>query len=92
MRYYSVITDGVYVCGLAESESPFASSITAEEKDAIFNLLCHKPTDTDGYTYKLRADTLEWELVKLPESEPQNEELTDSEALDIILGGGSNET
>ncbi len=38
------------------------------------------------YTYKLRADTLEWELVELPpEPEP---ELTSEEALDIILGGG----
>lgn len=65
----------------------FAIEKTDQEYNEILQKIQNKPTDPDGYQYRLRADTLEWELVELPESEPQNEELTDSEALDIILGG-----
>ena len=63
------------------------TEITESEYNAILQKIRTKPADPDGYAYKLRADTLEWELIELPETESQNEELTDSEALDIILGG-----
>lgn len=46
-----------------------------------------KPTDPEGYTYKLRADNLEWELVELPpapEYEPTVEDK--AEAYDILMG------
>ena len=40
-------------------------------------MLCSKPCAPDGYTYKLRADTLEWELVELPpEPDPGEDEAT----------------
>lgn len=86
MNYCLSIVDN-FIVGICESERPFENGITEVERDNIFSLMLQKPAAPDGYTYKLRADTLEWELVELPESEPQNEELTDSEALDIILGG-----
>lgn len=41
--------------------------------------MLRKPKAPSGYTYKLRADNLEWELVKLPPVEP--EPLTEEEAL-----------
>ena len=55
------------------------TEITESEYATIMQKIQNKPTDTDGYTYKLRADNLEWELVKLPPVEP--EPLTDEEAL-----------
>lgn len=61
--------------------------ITESEYAEIMQKIRNKPTDPDGYMYKLRADTLEWELVELPpmpEPEPTAEEL-----LDIILGGAT---
>lgn len=57
--------------------------IAVEERDAEYSVIMqkiqNKPTAPDGYTYKLRADNLEWELVELPPIEP--EPLTDEEAL-----------
>ena len=50
-----------------------------EQFNAIMQKSQNKPTDPEGYQYKLRADNLEWELVKLPPIEP--EPLTDEEAL-----------
>jgi len=50
-----------------------------EQYNAIMQKIQIKPADPEGYTYKLRADDLEWELVKLPPIEP--EPLTDEQAL-----------
>ena len=54
-----------------------------EQTDEQYELTCEKiksfQTAPKGYTYKLRADTLEWELVKLPPIDP--EPLTDEQAL-----------
>jgi len=55
------------------------AEITEPEYHTIMRKIQSKPSDPDGYTYKLRADTLEWELVELPSVEP--EPLTDEEAL-----------
>ena len=63
------------------------TELTESEYNAIMQKIQNKPAAPDGYTYKLRADNLEWELVELPEPETQGEELTADEALDIILGG-----
>lgn len=60
-----------------------------EQYNAIMQKIQTKPSDPEGYTYKLRADNLEWELVELPPSpEPSEEDISDEEALNIILGGG----
>lgn len=53
--------------------------ITEPEYNTIMQKIQNKPTDPEGYTYKLRADNLEWELVELPPIEP--EPLTDEQAL-----------
>lgn len=63
--------------------------VAVEAKDSnyeeIMERIAEKPKDPDGYTHKLRADNLEWELVKNPpEPDP---ELDDAEAFDIIFGG-----
>lgn len=52
--------------------------IAVEESDANYNtimqIIQNKPTDPEGYQYKLRADNLEWELVELPVQEDSDEE------------------
>lgn len=63
------------------------TELTESEYNAIMQKIQNKPTDPEGYQYKLRADNLEWELVELPPAEEP--ELTADEALDIILGGGA---
>lgn len=63
--------------------------VAVEAKDSnyaeIMARIAEKPKDPVGYTHKLRADNLEWELVENPpEPDP---ELDDAEALSILLGG-----
>lgn len=62
--------------------------ITEPEYNTIMQKIQNKPTDPDGYAYKLRADNLEWDLVELPpvpEEEPTTEDK--AEAYDILIGG-----
>ena len=73
-----MITYGNYVLAIEKTDRNYE-----ELKEKIRN----RPQNPTGYTYKLRADTLEWELVELPlipEPDPTAEEL-----LDIILGGAT---
>lgn len=60
--------------------------ITAEEYEKIREIIQNRPTAPEGYAYRL-TDALEWELYELPEDEEEDPELTDAEALEIILGG-----
>lgn len=59
--------------------------IIQEEYENILSIIRNRPTPEAGYTYKLRTD-LTWELVEAP-VEPVDDEISDAEALDIILGG-----
>lgn len=86
MFYFEIDADG-YVASYGTSTAEVQRSISAERFEMIAGKIRQKPTAPDGYTYKLRADTLEWELVELP---PMPEpELTDEEALEILLGGAT---
>ena len=76
MRYYKTIENGYLVSvgvGVGGTE------ITGPEYNEILGIIRSAPTVPDGYEYKLRAETLEWELAELPPVEP--EPLTDEEAL-----------
>ncbi len=65
------------------------TQIDDAEYNAILDIIRSAPAAPDGYACKLRADTLEWELVELPPApEPSEEDISDEEALNIILGGG----
>ena len=86
MNYCLSISNG-FILGVCESEQPFENGIAKEERDNIFSLMLRKPADPDGYQYKLRADTLEWELVELPPVEPEPPTIEDkAEAYDILMG------
>lgn len=78
MIYFAVIADG-FIESFGTAEREIATVITEARYNEIKSKLGNHPTAPDGYTYKLRADTLEWELVELPPIEP--EPLTDEEAL-----------
>lgn len=79
--YKKVIANG-YILGVGEVA--LGGNIEENEFNALTELFHSVPKAPDGYQYRLRADNLEWELVELPE--PQDEELSADEALDIILG------
>lgn len=62
--------------------------ITAAKYNEIMGLLRNRPTAPDGYGYRL-TESLEWELYELPSVEVEEDpELSDSDALEIIVNGG----
>lgn len=72
---------------ITQNEYVVAVNQDDPEYDTILQKIQNKPTNPDGHLYKLRADTLEWELVELPpEPDP---ELTDEELVEILLGGAT---
>lgn len=82
MRYYKNI-DGDYLVSIGTGSG--GEEITQEEYENILSIIRNRPTPEAGYTYRLRTD-LTWELVEAP-VEPVDDEISDAEALDIILGG-----
>ena len=64
------------------------TKITAEKYNEILTLLRNRPTAPDGYWYRL-TESLDWELYELtPVEAEEDPELSDEEALDIIVNGG----
>lgn len=63
----------------------FGKEITETEYNEILSMLHSRLTAPDGFAYRL-TENLEWELYELP-TEEADPELTEAEALDIILGG-----
>ena len=74
MDKYFLMRDGEYAVGIISTKDELASPLSEKEKDNILSLLCNKPNASPGFTYKLRADTLEWELVELPPEPDPGEE------------------
>ncbi len=56
-----------------------------ENYETAIGKINSKPSDPTGYQYKLRADTLEWELVAVPQPS-EDDEIPDEEAFAIITG------
>lgn len=66
-----------------------SEEITAGKYTEILTLLRNRPTAPEGYGYRLTED-LQWELYELPHTEVEKDpELSDSEALEIIVNGGA---
>lgn len=86
MSFYKNIYDS-YIGSLSKGFGQ--KQITEEEYNNILFIIRSAPSAPDGYTYMLRADNLEWELVENPpEPEPPvDDEVDDAEALSILLGG-----
>ena len=69
--------NGKYYHGMRE--------ITEAEYNHILEIIRNKPTAPEGYGYRL-TESLEWEMYEIPTKEEEIE-LTDSETLEILLGG-----
>ena len=86
MRYFKSLSDGyIYAIGTG----PAGTEITEAEYNEIMAIIQNRPT-AEGKGYRLKAD-LTWEEYDLPPvPEPSdNDEITDAEALDILLGGAT---
>ena len=85
-RYYKQ-TDDVYI--LAVGVGVGGMEISAAEYSEILSIIQNRPI-AEGKGYRLKTD-LTWEAYDMPpEPEPSDEdELSDAEALNILLGGAS---
>lgn len=84
MRYYKNTIDGYLV---AVGTGNVGEEITETEYNSILSVIQSRPTsETQGY--RLRTD-LTWEAYDLPpEPEPSDDdEISDEEAFNILLGG-----
>lgn len=84
MMYFKVTENG-YILTIGTRIA--GEEITEAEYNAILSRINSAPIASSGYTYKLRADTLEWELAELPpmpDPEPTIEDK--AEAFDILMG------
>ena len=82
MRYYKIITDGYLV---AVGSGSGGAEIAEAEYNNLLEIIHNKPIAESGYDYRLRED-LEWELYELPIIPTEDEEISDTEALNIITG------
>lgn len=85
MHCYKITRDG-YI--LAVGEGYDGTEIPREEYDTILAAIQAKPEAAPGYDYLLKED-MSWELTERPEVEAPDEEISDTQALNIILGGES---
>lgn len=86
MRYSKITKDG-YI--LAIGAGTTGTAISEDEYNSILAAIQSCPSAQNGFGYRLKTD-LTWELYELPvTAEEADPELTAEEALDIILGGGS---
>ena len=82
MRYFKSIKNG-YILGIGTGNG--GTEITETEYVQVLSTIKNKPHDTATVGYRL-TESLEWESY---EKEPEPEEIDDSEALEILLGGAS---
>ena len=81
MRYYKQI-DSDYILAIGTGYG--GEEITETEYNQIMSVIQSRPTDNKGY--KLKTD-LTWEEYELPEIvESDDDELSDGETLNILLG------
>lgn len=84
MRYYKILQDD-YILSVGKGAG--GEDLTESEYTQILDSIRNKPTAPDGYVYRLKSD-LTWErLEQQVTPEDADPDLTDSEALAIILGG-----
>lgn len=86
MKYYKITSEDEVI---AIGTGPGGVEITESEYNEIMAVIQNRP-QADGKGYRLKTD-LTWEEYDLPpKPEPSDEdELSDAEALDILLGGAN---
>ena len=78
---YKVIIDG-YLVSVGTGSG--GTEITESEYNDLLSIIHNRPTPQSGYDYKLKADTLEWELVELPPIDDTDEEATESDYINAL--------
>ena len=81
MRYYKTINDG-YLVSVGTGSG--GTEITESEYNELLSIIHDRPTPPTGFDYKLKADTLTWELVELPEPSAEDDEATESDYIDAL--------
>ena len=71
-NFYKVIENG-YVIGIGTNGSDTADAITDAEYNQLLTIIRNAPTAPGGYVYMLNANTLEWDLIELPDPDPEAE-------------------
>lgn len=84
-----IISENGYIQRVEASNYGSGQKITEAEYNAILAVIRNRPA-AEGKGYRLKTD-LTWEAYDLPpEPEPSDEdELSDTQALNILLGGAS---
>ena len=78
---YNKTIIGGYISFVGTGE--MGEQITESEYNEILSIIHNRPTAPTGFTYKLKADTLEWELVELPPIE-DDDEATESDYITAL--------
>jgi len=81
VRYMKVVING-HILAIGKGEG--GTEITEAQYNTILSKLSDKPADIEGHRWLL-TESLEWELAELP---PVGNDISDSDALNIIIGGG----
>ena len=69
MKYFKLVIDG-YIISISKSKRG-QTEITKQEYLNIKDIILHRPEPPEGYDYRLKDVSLEWELYELP---PEDEE------------------
>lgn len=78
------ILDGNYISCILIGNNVRGVEIADEEYNNILEIINNCPTAPEGFAYRLTV-SLEWELYELPVVD-DDDEITDTEALKILLG------
>lgn len=81
MRYYKLNIGG-YLASVGTGSG--GTEITESEYNDLLSIIHNRPIPQTGFDYKLKADTLTWELVELPEPIDTDDEATESDYIDAL--------
>lgn len=84
MKYYKIVDDN-YILAIGTGNG--GTEITEAEYNKILSIIQTRPQSTETTDYRLRVN-LTWESYEI-EPEPEEDEIDESEALEILLGGST---
>lgn len=79
--YSKLIEDGYII---AVGTGILGEEITESEYNELMSIIHNRPTPPTGFDYKLKADTLTWELVELPPIDDTDDEATESDYIEAL--------
>lgn len=78
---YSKLIEGGYI--IAVGTGILGEEIKESEYNELLSIIHNRPIPQSGYDYKLKADTLTWELVELPPIE-DDDDATESDYIEAL--------